>query len=1599
MRLPGLKRPFRSNKLDGVDPDEVFLGRTVSSQEPPTLGSSHAFRRRSEALGTFAPATSSSRPSSTAPQDRKNEPMGLHVVYEPAGRQSVDIIFVHGLGGTSRMSWSWNRDLSAFWPQKWLPLEPGFHDARIMTFGYNANFISPTKDIFNISDFAKDLLFQMKFCKDENLDSLDIGRVPVIFVVHSMGGLVIKKAYILGLGDPKYQAILGSVCSMVFLATPHRGSNLAEILNRLLKLTFQAPKQYISDLQRNSARIGDINDQFKWHSDNFQLVSFFETQPTSVGLRKMIIVERDSATLDYKNEISSPLDADHHNVCKPEGRSRKHHSFDGEGQKPSVDDLMTRLGGTPSPIDLTESIMEPYAQGSCNWILSDQNFLSFMDDAEAEPSVLHITGPPGAGKSVLASFLIQNLVSQALSTQFWYFRHDDQLRRSNRQCLLSLAFQTQSSLPEYSKRLLSLVKDMNSITKSDIRSLWQKLFLHTLDRLGAYGPLYWVIDAVDESESPAIFLSLVEQLKHVGFPLRMILLTRAQTVSKHLERVKKSLPTGRLSQIALMAPIESIRIYISEKLELTPWDDNLKDRITSSLLKKSQGNFLWLSLVIRELTTCDTMEQLEDVLHEVPWELSSVYERIEQTVSRDLRPADGPLARAIMSWVVCSERQLTEEELKEALKPTFSVLNLKHTISRLCGDFVSIDKKGNISLVHHTAKEFLTKSATTLLAVDPDEGHALISDRCLGVLMDSRFRIRLKSSGCKGLIRHCCLSWSYHMVRRNVNGDDYGYLKRMAAFFQSPTCLAWINAVAITGQLQILTSTAKGLTSYLERTRRSDADENHLAQPLDEMELLGQWSTELVRIVGKFGTHLANYPECIYSLVPLFCPPESITSQSFAPRDQLAPRITGISNTNWDDSLAKFTLGHGKWPKSIFCLHSTFGIITAEKCVNLYDASTFQEVGRFRHEETIVAAHINQQGTMLVTCGVKTIKVWDVASIRLLYSYSNPKRMRAVAASLSRGSTEIIICCVDSYLRRQLLSEPEEWQDIQYLVFKENAAGRGGGSPVCAAFSPDGSKLAVAHRASLMAVWDTETGNLIGRSESRHGRRITPTQMLDFCPRLTWNPVTEHVVGFFSSGTVFKWYPLDAHHEEMEDSVSATEIASSPDGRFLVTAQLDGSLKILNFENFSLMYTLNCKTRANALAISPDGKRIYDLRDSFCNVWEPNALIRMAEQDEKASDTASSHYGGSIAFSQVSEATAAVLDPITALCLAAGSRAYAFGDRKGKVKYLPSDMGERRDIRCSLFGLTCLTISSDGKRMATSCVVRRVGIYQILPSGELEEITSFKTKFEDPNCQLIFDKSGNHLLVQGKDCIQVWSLLSETPVCSQTNLFQDCCWMMDPLYEESFISVSASTIRRHDVSGPTFTLEKSIEVGLVVCPERLDASWDQASPLGFSELAIRVLGAFHRRYSNLRRKDSNGDKRSIQSLLIDISPLSREGPLKPPTALDEEESPRLGRQLPLAISSSIEVPLGFVLDSAGHSPLVPQRWSLAFIDHDFWVCTWSIDDVNGKGGHRRHFFLPRDWINMDCLRLARVSADGRFFCPRNGEVAVVHNGLKDIFSS
>jgi hypothetical protein len=93
----------------------------------------------------------------------------------------------------------------------------------------------------------------------------------------------------LALQDPKYHVCAGYMekGAMIFLGTPHRGSESANALHRILSSTVGS-KVFIQELMRNSGTITSINEDFRYHAKNLTSWSFHETQPTSVAGRSTV---------------------------------------------------------------------------------------------------------------------------------------------------------------------------------------------------------------------------------------------------------------------------------------------------------------------------------------------------------------------------------------------------------------------------------------------------------------------------------------------------------------------------------------------------------------------------------------------------------------------------------------------------------------------------------------------------------------------------------------------------------------------------------------------------------------------------------------------------------------------------------------------------------------------------------------------------------------------------------------------------------------------------------------------------------------------------------------------------------------------------------------------------------------------------------------------------------------------------------------------------------------------------------------------------------------------------------------------------------------
>lgn len=233
----------------------------------------------------------------------------------------VDLVFIHGGGGGSRKTWSLSPDNAHYWPQAWLPDDGDFSGSvRIHTFGYKADWDwpAPRNSPLNIQDFGQSLLGELR-----NNPAIRRTRTRIILVGHSMGGCVAKKAYILARQDQSARDFAERFHSIVFLATPHRGSDMASLLQTLLSATL-SKKPFVQDLKPNSAALSEINSSFRHYAKDLRLWSFYET----VGMRNGLVVEKDSATMGYDHEEIAALNADHRHVCKFETPSDPNYKTD-----------------------------------------------------------------------------------------------------------------------------------------------------------------------------------------------------------------------------------------------------------------------------------------------------------------------------------------------------------------------------------------------------------------------------------------------------------------------------------------------------------------------------------------------------------------------------------------------------------------------------------------------------------------------------------------------------------------------------------------------------------------------------------------------------------------------------------------------------------------------------------------------------------------------------------------------------------------------------------------------------------------------------------------------------------------------------------------------------------------------------------------------------------------------------------------------------------------------------------------------------------------------------------------------------------------------
>lgn len=216
----------------------------------------------------------------------------------------ADVIFVHGLDGDARTTWHPKERPGAFWPA-WLGED--VPAVGVWSLGYAVSASAWKGHTMPLADRATNIL---------DLLELDgIGRRPIVFICHSLGGLLVKQMLRNAgdFGNPAWKAIATQTKALVFLSTPHSGANLAswiQYIGGLLRTTVS-----VEELEAQHPRLRELNLWYRNHVADFDLatVVYCEKRPVT----GILVVNETTADPGIVGVVPIPVDEDHVSICKP----------------------------------------------------------------------------------------------------------------------------------------------------------------------------------------------------------------------------------------------------------------------------------------------------------------------------------------------------------------------------------------------------------------------------------------------------------------------------------------------------------------------------------------------------------------------------------------------------------------------------------------------------------------------------------------------------------------------------------------------------------------------------------------------------------------------------------------------------------------------------------------------------------------------------------------------------------------------------------------------------------------------------------------------------------------------------------------------------------------------------------------------------------------------------------------------------------------------------------------------------------------------------------------------------------------------------------
>lgn len=376
-------------------------------------------------------------------------------------------------------------------------------------------------------------------------------------------------------------------------------------------------------------------------------------------------------------------------------------------------DLLLWLGGFDCTVK-HEEVSAQRQESTCTWVFGMKEFRQWNTPPTGQRGkFLWINGKPGAGKTVIASAIINELLAHGERPVYFYCDFRQERTTDGATVLRSL--------------LVQLLRQAHNEWNSEFTVLFRR-------KLDGAGPPtdtdvlcdlicrslkfirqpVAIIDALDECKLVGTFLKRLLFAVNEGV-MRLLITSRTeQTISSALS----DLPSLSLSDHASLIN-NDMELHIDKELNarrrLSSLTPDLKDEIRTSLLQQADGMFRWVNCQLDAISACRTVQGISDSLKSLPKGLHETYDRILQEIE-EAGPDRRSIVERTLMWLVAALEPLNLYQLVEALSIEIGCKTLNQKLSvisptdllEICSCLVSFDERtGIVTLSHYSVREYL----------------------------------------------------------------------------------------------------------------------------------------------------------------------------------------------------------------------------------------------------------------------------------------------------------------------------------------------------------------------------------------------------------------------------------------------------------------------------------------------------------------------------------------------------------------------------------------------------------------------------------------------------------------------------------------------------------------------------------------------------------------------------------------------------------------------------------------------------------------------------------------------------------------------------